>query len=237
MTSTASHSAAPPPGRPGPADGTADGTAHGRASVPGPAASGAGSAATSWAASWAAGDGDGRLPVGPRGPWSVRTVRAGRGRAALEVYEHGELVDVLVAARLTSQLLCAARRCVADDADPGSGGNGRRAHGIAWGRLPQDGTAPTVGFTAGRLRWLGRPARITAAGHVVAVAGEFWLAWAEGSFDGVLVEHSGEGVRERRPLKRIRRHATRVGTGTTADTGTADDVTDGVNGGVTGGAA
>ncbi|MFJ9949905.1 hypothetical protein [Kitasatospora sp. NPDC091207] len=134
--------------------------------------------------------------VGLVGPWSVQGAPASRGRAALEVYEHGELLDVVVAARLAPQVLRGARRYPAPDA--------RRSYGLAWGRLPEGGPVPVVGFTAGRLRRAGRPARVVEIPDVVTVAGEFWLAWAQGSFDGVLVEHPAG--RERQPLRRVRRH-------------------------------
>ncbi|WP_328956899.1 hypothetical protein [Kitasatospora purpeofusca] len=155
---------------------------------------------------------EGRLPVGPAGlrgpahpaagPWSVRSVRAGRsrGRAALEVYEHDELVDVLVATRLTGGLLRGARAW----AGAGAGGRRRSRHGLAWGRLPHGGAVPVVGFTGGRLlRLPGRPAPVVRAAEVVTVGGEFWLAWAEGVFDGVLVE-AGGAAPERSPLVRAR---------------------------------
>ncbi|WP_380285052.1 hypothetical protein [Kitasatospora purpeofusca] len=200
MTSTASHSATPPHGRP------AHGTARAARTV-------------SAAAALAAAD-EGRLPVGPGGafdglgglgaprgpvgPWSVRSVPAGRGRrAALEVYEHGELVDVLVAARLGRGLLRGARAWAG--AGAGAGGRRRARHGLAWGRLPHGGGAPAVGFTGGRLlRLPGRPSPVVAAGEVVTVAGEFWLAWAEGVFDGVLVETADGAGSERSPLTRVR---------------------------------
>ncbi|MFC5664036.1 hypothetical protein ACFP3U_13700 [Kitasatospora misakiensis] len=186
MTSTASHSADLPHGRP----------THGVA----PAAAAAAPARPI----------EGRLPVGPAGlegpagPWSVRSVPTGRrrGRAALEVYEQDELVDVLVAARLTGGLLRGARAW----ADPGAGSGGRRRsrHGLAWGRLPRDGAVPVVGFTRGRLlRLPGRPAPAVTAAEVVTVVGEFWLAWAEGVFDGVLVE-AGGAASERSRLARAR---------------------------------
>ncbi|GAA2826076.1 hypothetical protein GCM10010505_58170 [Kitasatospora aburaviensis] len=133
-------------------------------------------------------------PTGPRGPWSVRSVRATHGRPALEVYEYGELADVLVAARLDLPLLRGARRC----ALPGACGSSV----LAWGRLPDGGSVPTVGFTVGWLRRPGRPGRAVAVPEVVTVAGEFWLAWAEGRFDGVLVRHAG-GC-ERQALARVR---------------------------------
>ncbi|MQS12127.1 hypothetical protein F7Q99_07420 [Streptomyces kaniharaensis] len=171
MTSTASHSATPPHGRPLPGD-------HG--GVPGDALR-------------PAPESDGTLPAGP-GPWSVRSVGAGRGRAALEVYEHGELADVLVAARLTPQLLRGARRCAV---------GGRSYRVLAWGRLAADGTAPAVAFTGGGWLRAFRGARAV-AGEVVTVAGRFWLAWAEGPFDGVLVEHPAGGGVERLALQRVR---------------------------------
>ncbi|RKT18077.1 hypothetical protein BX285_2490 [Streptomyces sp. 1114.5] len=132
----------------------------------------------------------GTLPVGI-GPWSVRVAESGRGRAALELYQHGELADVLVDARLTPQLLRGARR---------SAGDGRR-HVLAWGRLAADGAAPSVVFTG---RWSLRSSRSGLAAQVVTVAGRFWLAWAEGPFRGVLVEHPAGGPAERLPLERVR---------------------------------
>ncbi|MFE7193887.1 hypothetical protein [Kitasatospora sp. NPDC057541] len=146
-------------------------------------------------------------PVAPVGPWSVRSVPAGRGRAALEVYEHGELVDVVVAARLGRGLLRGARAWTAAGTGAGArtGGRRRTRHGLAWGRLPSGAAAPAVGFTGGRLlRLPGRPAPVVVAGEVVTVAGEFWLAWAEGVFDGVLVEPAGGAGSERSPLTRVR---------------------------------
>ncbi|MFF7457308.1 hypothetical protein [Kitasatospora sp. NPDC008115] len=193
MTSTASHSAVPPHGRP------ARRTARDAAAAPADAAA---------AVAAARAVDEGRLPVGPGapcgpgGPWSVRGVPTGRGRrAALEVYEHGELVDVLVAARLGRGLLRGARAW----SGTGAGGRRRPRQGLAWGRLPQGGAVPAVGFTGGRaLRLPGRPAPVVAAGEVVTVAGEFWLAWAEGVFDGVLVEAAGGAGPERSPLTRVR---------------------------------
>ncbi|MFF2149325.1 hypothetical protein [Kitasatospora sp. NPDC058190] len=173
MTSTASHSATPPHGRPVPGN-------HG--GVPGGAlhpASGP----------------EGTLPTGA-GPWSVRSVGSGRGRAALELYQYGELADVLVAARLTPQLVRGARR---------SPSAGNRSHAFAWGRLPADGAAPSVLFTGGRrLFRTARSFRTASAAQVVTVAGCFWLAWAEGPFDAVLVECPAGGPAERLPLERVR---------------------------------
>ncbi|MFJ2188020.1 hypothetical protein ACIOJE_08645 [Kitasatospora sp. NPDC087861] len=185
MTSTASHSAIPPHRRPVPGS-------HG--GVPGDVLR------------QAAGP-EGTLTVGA-GPWSVRSLVARRGRDALEVYQDGELADVLVAARLTPQLLRGARRSPA---------GGRAYHVLAWGRLAADGSAPTVAFTVGRLA---RPFRAAlslrsalsfrssqsaVAAEAVTVAGRFWLAWAEGPYTGVLVRHPGGDATERQPLERVRR--------------------------------
>ncbi|MFG2904847.1 hypothetical protein ACGF13_07245 [Kitasatospora sp. NPDC048286] len=182
MTSTASHSATPPHGRPGP--GGASGAPAADGALP-EAALPEGVLPDGESVSAA----DGTLPAGA-GPWSVRSVRSGRGRAALELYQHGELTDVLVAARLTPQLLRGARHC------PSAG---RSRHVLAWGRLAADGAAPAVEFT-GR-----RPfRRVRSTAEVVTVAGRFWIAWAEGPFDAVRVEHPAGGTTERLPLERVR---------------------------------
>ncbi|MGW2375887.1 MULTISPECIES: hypothetical protein [Kitasatospora] len=176
MTSTASHSATPPHRRPVPGD---HGGVPGGALRPAPGP-------------------EGTLPAGA-GPWSVRSVGSGRGRAALELYQHGELADVLVAARLAPQLVRGARR---------SPSAGRGSHVLAWGRLPADAAVPSVVFTGRRLF---RTVRAAAA-EVVTVAGLFWLAWAEGPFDAVLVEHPSAGPAERLALQRVReRRAVTVG--------------------------
>ncbi|MFB7910053.1 hypothetical protein ACFY2K_12510 [Kitasatospora sp. NPDC001309] len=169
MTSTASHSATPPHGRPVPGN---HGGVPGGALRPAPGP-------------------EGTLPAGA-GPWSVRSVGSGRGRAALELYQHGELADVLVAARLAPRLVRGARR---------SPSAGRGSHVLAWGRLPSDGRVPSVVFTGGR-RLFGTVR--AAAGEVVTVAGQFWLALAEGPFDAVLVGHPAGGPVERLPLQRVR---------------------------------
>lgn len=134
---------------------------------------------------------EGREPAAPGGPWEVRRSGGGgghrRGRPALEVYEHGELLDVLVASRLSPQLLRGARR---------SADGGRRLS-LAWGRLPAHGPLPLVEFTGGRLP-LRRRARVVAP--AVTVSGEFWLAWAEGPFRTVTLRDSTGGA----PAERLR---------------------------------
>ncbi|MER7669706.1 hypothetical protein ABTY61_14710 [Kitasatospora sp. NPDC096128] len=170
MTSTASHSATPPHGRPVPGD---HGGVPGGALRPAPGP-------------------EGTLPAGA-GPWSLRSVGSGRGRAALELYQHGELADVLVAARLAPQLVRGARR------SPSS--TGRGSHVLAWGRLPADGRVPSVVFTGGR-RLFGTVR--AAVAEVVTVAGQFWLALAEGPYDAVQVGHQPGGPVERLALERVR---------------------------------
>jgi len=119
------------------------------------------------------------------GPWSVRP-RSGRGRrAALEVYEHGELVDVLVESRLGRALLRGARRY---------GGGARYGGGratSAWGRLPVGGELPEVAFL-GRGPW-GRPVPV----EVIPIAGRFWFAVTEGAFPRVWLRPAEGGPVER----------------------------------------
>lgn len=190
MTSTRPHTATPPCRRPA--------TGNGNASAPGALPGGAVASPGLLGVAGSVASPVLRGPLGPLelpGPWSVRGVPASRGRAALELYEHGELLDVVVAARLAPQVLRGARRCPT----PGT----RGSFGLAWGRLPRGGPAPVVEFTAGRLRRAGRAAGVVERPEVLTVAGEFWLAWAHGPFNGVLVEHP-DG-RERQPLQRARR--------------------------------
>ncbi|MDQ0308188.1 hypothetical protein J2S46_002744 [Kitasatospora herbaricolor] len=143
---------------------------------------------------------EGREPAAPGGPWEVRRSGGGgghrRGRPALEVYEHGELLDVLVLSRLSARLLRGARRST----------DGGRRLSFAWGRLPAHGPVPVVEFSAGRLP-LRRRARLVAP--AVTVSGVFWLAWAEGPFSTVTVRDStGEAPAERLPLVRSRSRTT-----------------------------
>ncbi|MFE7591107.1 hypothetical protein ACFU6K_17060 [Kitasatospora sp. NPDC057512] len=194
MTSTASHSATPPHGRPGP--GSAAGAAAAQGALPERALlDGAPTEGTLPEGELPEGElpegtlPEGALPAGA-GPWSVRSVPSGRGRAALELYQYGELTDVMVASRLTPHLLRGARHC------PSAG---RSRHVLAWGRLAADGTAPAVVFT-GRRSFR----RVCSAAEAVTVADCFWVAWAEGPFDAVRVEHTAGGAAERLPLERVR---------------------------------
>ena len=101
------------------------------------------------------------------GPWEAR-LRAGR-RPAMEVYEYGELLDVVVASSLGSSGLRGARRSPARGREAGS-------VSCAWGRLPPCGTAPPVYFLTGGLR------RRTTGPVAVRTAGRFWFGSAVGEF-------------------------------------------------------
>ncbi|RKE19002.1 hypothetical protein [Streptomyces sp. TLI_171] len=101
------------------------------------------------------------------GPWSV-VVRSGR-RPAMEVYEYGELLDVVVESSLGGARLRGARRGRA-------GRPGERPVSCAWGRLPPCAVPQAVGFTAGRLR------RRSVRADVVRTAGRFWFATVAGEF-------------------------------------------------------
>jgi hypothetical protein len=98
-------------------------------------------------------------------PWSVRRARGPGARPALEVWENGDLADVIVATPVRSQLLRGARRT----------GRGGRALSIAWGRVPADGHPPRVTFASS-------PLRRRAAADVIEVEGLAWLAIAAGRF-------------------------------------------------------
>ncbi|WP_329583830.1 hypothetical protein OG500_26355 [Kitasatospora sp. NBC_01250] len=127
------------------------------------------------------------------GPWSIRLADGG-ARPALEVYEHGELIDVLVASSLSEHLLRGARHLdgsgVLDEsgglevAGPGDG----TVAGFAWGRVDADGSAPEVDFAGARLRRTWRPA------EVVVVGGAFWLGWAPGPLVDVRARRADGGT-------------------------------------------
>ncbi|MDH6110443.1 hypothetical protein P3T36_003481 [Kitasatospora sp. MAP12-15] len=116
-------------------------------------------------------------------PWSVRTSARRDGRPVLEIYEHGELLDVVVASSFTGELLRGARRC--------SGGG--RSAGLAWGRLAADHSLPQVAFSAGRLRPRWRPVQLA------VVAREFWVARSVDGVAGVLLRHPDGSTEHLRP--------------------------------------
>jgi hypothetical protein len=98
-------------------------------------------------------------------PWSVRRARG----PGLELYEAGNLADIIVATQVGWRTLRGARRS----------GHGGQALALAWGRLPADGRLVTVEFTAGRLRPRTTPAR------VIEIAGLAWFAVTAGRFIAV----------------------------------------------------
>ncbi len=100
-------------------------------------------------------------------PWSVRFARGTRDRVALEVYNSGLLLDVLVARPLAADVLRGARR----------GEREGRPSVLAWGHLLPDGAPPDVRFE--RRRGGSWPA------EAVATAGAFWIALTDGCWDRV----------------------------------------------------
>jgi hypothetical protein len=124
-------------------------------------------------------------------PWSLRAADGPAGRPALELYDAGALMDVVVE---RSPALRLAPADILRGARAGSWAGRRSA--VAWGHLPPSGDV-TVSFTRGRLRRRAVPAA------VARLADRFWVARADGRFDGVLVTH--HVARERRRLRRARR--------------------------------
>ncbi|PYC68038.1 hypothetical protein C7C46_29740 [Streptomyces tateyamensis] len=120
------------------------------------------------------------------GPWSVRRAAGRSGRAALEVYEDGELIDVLVASALaTGSAGCGVLR----------GARRGPAGTFAWGRLGPDGAAPVVLVAERRLR-----PRWAAAG-LTLVADEFWLAHLPVAGFAVVARGAGGAVGRLRPSR------------------------------------
>ncbi len=120
-------------------------------------------------------------------PWSVRHARSAGEQPALEIYEDGDLIGVMVAHTMAPQLLRGARRAC----------RGGQTFCLAWGRLPGDGSAMTVTFNTGWRRgfstsWRrGMTQRQQDAGAIqpdlTDLAGWCWLAVAAGQFDAVMV--------------------------------------------------
>jgi hypothetical protein len=125
----------------------------------------------------------------PGTPWSVRPAAASGGRAALEMYDAGTLVDVMVARSLAPRILRGARSAVWAG----------RPRAVAWGRLPVDGAGPSwdgsglsadgTGLSVTFARGHVRP-RVRAI-EVTSIMCYFWIALADGRFDSVAVTHLG----------------------------------------------
>jgi hypothetical protein len=114
-------------------------------------------------------------------PWSVRLAGPDSGCPALELYEAGELLDVISATTLVRPLLRGGR-AVRIAAGP---------RAIAWGRLPADGIRPRVSFGPRR----GRSEPILAA--VMLPADWCWVAIGDGWFGSVTVRAGDQGRRRR----------------------------------------
>jgi hypothetical protein len=130
----------------------------------------------------------------PGMPWSLRPATGSSGRAALEIYHAGSLLDVMVAPSLAPAILRGARcavwagaRCAVWTGEPCA---------VAWGCLPADGRDLSVTFSAGRVR--PRPR----AAEVISIAGWFWIALADGRLRSVTVTHGG--TRERCRMRAVR---------------------------------
>ncbi|MEY9845116.1 hypothetical protein [Streptacidiphilus sp. MAP5-3] len=94
-------------------------------------------------------------------PWSVRFARGTRGRRALEIYNNGLLLDVMVESAFATHLLRGARRGERD---------GVRSV-LAWGHVPRGGEPPQVLFARGS-----RHVTSKVSAEAITTAGGFWLA-------------------------------------------------------------
>lgn len=121
----------------------------------------------------------------PDRPWSFRLAGAQSAWPALEVYEAGELLDVVSSTRLAARLLRGGRTAAS--------GAGHRA--LAWGRLPRPGARLEVEFSR-RGRRRGEPAA-TVRPLVTEVTSWCWVAVACGRFDRVTVQSGGGCLRLR----------------------------------------
>jgi hypothetical protein len=127
-------------------------------------------------------------------PWSVRRARGPGSRPALEIWEAGNVADIIVATPIVTHALRGARRARC----------GGRMISLAWGRLPVAGNALGAGWRpapvgrnalgAGphpgpdgrdklRIAFVsGWPARGVVPAGVIEVAGLAWFAIVAGRF-------------------------------------------------------
>jgi hypothetical protein len=122
----------------------------------------------------------------PDWPWSLRLAGPRSAWPALEVYEFGDLLDVVSSTRMAARLLRGGRAVTC--------GTGSRA--IAWGRLPAPGARLEVEFSCRRGRWRG-PAGPTVRPGVTEITSWCWVAIADGRFDHVCVRSGSASVRHR----------------------------------------
>ena len=114
-------------------------------------------------------------------PWAVRLAGGASACPALELYEAGDLLDVISATSVARRLLRGARSVVT--------ATGPRA--IAWGRVPATGARPQAWFCP-RRRY-GDPQ----AGAILRPAAWCWIAVSDGRFSTVTVR-TGEQICRRR---------------------------------------
>jgi hypothetical protein len=117
----------------------------------------------------------------PGDPWSIRLAGATSACPAIELYEAGDLVDVISATPVALRQLRGARAA--------AGSTGPRA--LAWGRLPAAGCCPEVEFSQGA--WRANVRRAT----VIQVTTWCWLAVADGRYAAVTVRIADGRLRRR----------------------------------------
>ena len=117
----------------------------------------------------------------PGRPWAVRRASRDSAFPALEIYQAGDLLDVVSSTKLAAMLLRGARGA--------EGGAGPCV--LAWGRMPSTGASPEVEFTLGRRRRYSQP------GTVLRLTSWCWLAVADGRFGQVAVRSGDSRVRAR----------------------------------------
>jgi hypothetical protein len=124
-------------------------------------------------------------------PWSLGLARGPGSRPALEVYEGGTLLDVIVATPLASEVLRGARRALCDG----------QHRALAWGRLMSDGSGVQVTFSRRRIRTM-----TTRIADVTEVSTWFWVAVADGYFGRVSVVQcrAARAVRAARAARDLR---------------------------------
>jgi hypothetical protein len=119
-------------------------------------------------------------------PWSVRLAGARSARPALELYEGGDLLDVVSSTPVAPQLVRGTRAA--------SHAGSQRV--LAWGRLPAAGAHVAVEFSNGP----GSRRAVTAA--VIEITAWCWLAVADGRFDRVAVRSGGSCLQHKVPRSR-----------------------------------
>jgi hypothetical protein len=113
--------------------------------------------------------------------WSIRLAGLRSACPALELYEAGELIDVVSSTRVAAPLLRGARAVSAAG----------RPQAVAWGRLQPAGPDPEAEFTRGLFGHPAKPAVL------IKVTTWCWLAIAAGRFNAVTVHCGGQRARRR----------------------------------------